>query len=348
MGRRDGNTGRGKRRQHISGQQLQQEISTVNAQIQALGLVVRDVAGDGNCLFRAISDQLWTRADFHVQARHDIVQFIAEHEDDFAPFVEDDEDFNDYVSRMQGDAEWGGNMEIVAASRLYKADVIIHSVGQARMEVRNGGTRVIHLCYLSGEHYGSVRYTDESNADAHQKRWLAAVPKPASGGEKDKVESNKKGKKGKSQAVATEEVPEVLVYAVLDVVAEIPGCTPSPEQVRKALLHCDYDIEAAAAHLSGPAARPPAADALQHDSHPTALPPPALPPAPAKPSKEEERAQKEREKQLRNREKVQARNSSKAEEKKRDQRRQREQERLAEKRLATEPIPVSEGASICI
>lgn len=38
----------------------------------------------------------------------------------FEPYMEDDESFGDYLGRMRGDAEWGGNQELVAASQLYR------------------------------------------------------------------------------------------------------------------------------------------------------------------------------------------------------------------------------------
>lgn len=38
----------------------------------------------------------------------------------FEPYMEDDEPFGAYLRRMRGDAEWGGNQELVAASQLYK------------------------------------------------------------------------------------------------------------------------------------------------------------------------------------------------------------------------------------
>lgn len=41
--------------------------------------------------------------------------------------MEDDEKFDDYLERMRGDAEWGGNQELVAASRLFKVTAwLIH------------------------------------------------------------------------------------------------------------------------------------------------------------------------------------------------------------------------------
>ncbi len=37
---------------------------------------------------------------------------------DFMPFVEDDERWEEYITRMRKDAQWGGYHELVAASRL--------------------------------------------------------------------------------------------------------------------------------------------------------------------------------------------------------------------------------------
>lgn len=52
---------------------------------------------------------------------------FSEHEDDFSVFLvldeneEDDDaaDFESYVKTMREDGEWGGNLELVAAAKLY-------------------------------------------------------------------------------------------------------------------------------------------------------------------------------------------------------------------------------------
>ena len=50
--------------------------------------------------------------------------------DKFEPYMEDDEPFGVYLGRMRGDAEWGGNQELVAASQLYK----VHCGGKPKPE----------------------------------------------------------------------------------------------------------------------------------------------------------------------------------------------------------------------
>lgn len=51
--------------------------------------------------------------------------------------MEDDESFGDYLDRMRGDAEWGGNQELVAAGQLHKvrckqARIVVHQMLRPR------------------------------------------------------------------------------------------------------------------------------------------------------------------------------------------------------------------------
>ena len=95
------------------------------------GLQVKAIKADGNCFFRACADQLEVRtlsivvmrarklvtgtSQYHVYAccsgmqgaqgdhlayRQSIVTFMRQHRDDFEPYIEDEEDFDRYCSRM--------------------------------------------------------------------------------------------------------------------------------------------------------------------------------------------------------------------------------------------------------
>lgn len=87
------------------------------------------MAADGNCLFRSLSDQLyWDYGSNHEEVRADVCDLLALHKEEFSLFLvldenEDDEDasdFESYVTKMRKSGEWGGNLELVAASRLYR------------------------------------------------------------------------------------------------------------------------------------------------------------------------------------------------------------------------------------
>ena len=129
-----------RRRQQVSSAQLQTEIGRLNTQIAPLGLKIRDVPGDGNCLFRSAADQMYDSSSKHMAVREEALRFVDDNAEMFAPFVEDDESFEEYVTRMQQDSEWGGNIEIQAMSLFYSADVVIHMLDAPRMEVRNPGS----------------------------------------------------------------------------------------------------------------------------------------------------------------------------------------------------------------
>lgn len=59
-----------------------------------LGLTIKDVAGDGNCLFRAIADQLEGDPTKHATYRKKICEFIQLNREEYEPFIEDDETFD--------------------------------------------------------------------------------------------------------------------------------------------------------------------------------------------------------------------------------------------------------------
>ncbi|CEG37822.1 OTU (ovarian tumor)-like cysteine protease [Plasmopara halstedii] len=130
-------------------------MKLMRSQLANVGCKLLLVEADGNCLFRALSDQLY--GDQH---RHDDVR--KHHRNDFEPFMEDDEKFEKYCERIREDGTWGGNQELYAAARLFQVYIIVH---QDQLEApimviecdRLRPTRIIHVAYHSEDHYDSVR-----------------------------------------------------------------------------------------------------------------------------------------------------------------------------------------------
>ena len=90
---------------------------------------VLEMAADGNCLFRSLSDQLF--GDYgqrHDEVRRNVCDFMENHHDEFSVFLVLDEkesdhdahDFASYLAAMREEGEWGGNLELVAAAKCYK------------------------------------------------------------------------------------------------------------------------------------------------------------------------------------------------------------------------------------
>ena len=68
---------------------------------------MKQIGGDGNCLFRSIADQLEGKQKNHEFYRKEAVKYIKDHPDDFASFV-DDQDLAKYCKKLAKDGTWGG------------------------------------------------------------------------------------------------------------------------------------------------------------------------------------------------------------------------------------------------
>jgi OTU domain-containing protein 3 len=99
----------------------------------------------------------------HADYRRRIVDFLRANREDYEPFVEDDVPFDTYTNNMATNGEWGGNMEIQAASMMLSVNITIHQLEQPRWEISNFDptSRTLHLSYHDGDHYASVRRRDD-------------------------------------------------------------------------------------------------------------------------------------------------------------------------------------------
>lgn len=145
---------------------------------ERLGWRVTSIEKDGNCLFRAISDQLYGSERFHQDIRQRLVDFIAREKDIFAPFVElEGESMDAYCTRMRRSGEWGGNPELYAAAKSFNIHLVVHQGPLRRLRIENDDPsdptsqnkglppppakpyRTLHLLFKD-EHYRSLRPKD--------------------------------------------------------------------------------------------------------------------------------------------------------------------------------------------
>ncbi|KAF9468358.1 hypothetical protein BDZ94DRAFT_1246602 [Collybia nuda] len=85
--------------------------------------------GDGNCLFRALSDQLYGSPSRHAELRAQICDWIEKHAERYSPFVEDDRGLDAYLRCMREDATYGGHMELSAFAHLTHRNVKVIQPG---------------------------------------------------------------------------------------------------------------------------------------------------------------------------------------------------------------------------
>ncbi|KAF7593067.1 hypothetical protein BBP40_012084 [Aspergillus hancockii] len=172
------------------------EKEVMDGVFKRLGLKQVEINPDGHCLYSAIAYQLeesglglkpdpkriviesptQSRIDTVSSAKHDgyravravTADYIKEHQDDFAPFME--EPLDQYTRKVKLTAEWGGQLELLAISKAYGVDINVIQ-GDGRIEKIEGDTeeyddeertkRVIWLAYYRhtyglGEHYNAL------------------------------------------------------------------------------------------------------------------------------------------------------------------------------------------------
>ncbi|KAG7472740.1 hypothetical protein MATL_G00111920 [Megalops atlanticus] len=149
------------------------EFISFTNQLQALGLKLREVPGDGNCLFRALGDQLEGHSRGHLRLRQETVQYMQAHRQDFEPFVEDDVPFAQHVANLSQPGTFAGNDAIVAFARSQQLRVVIHQLNAPLWEI-NGSEkpvcRELHIAYRYGDHYDSVRPIGDNSENPTQLR----------------------------------------------------------------------------------------------------------------------------------------------------------------------------------
>ncbi|KAJ4001211.1 hypothetical protein F5050DRAFT_1708444 [Lentinula boryana] len=115
--------------------------SSGRSNLRSLGLYAAPTIGDGNCLFRALSDQYYGSPSRYGEVRREICDFIEAHPEQYEGFVDVDE-FGDnsvrkgkgsglsvYVAGMRQNATYGGHMELSAFAHLVKRNIKVVQPG---------------------------------------------------------------------------------------------------------------------------------------------------------------------------------------------------------------------------
>lgn len=100
----------------------------LNAQLKRMGLYAANTTGDGNCLFRALSDQLYGHSGRHAQLRQETCDHLAARPEKFAGFV-DDKPFVQYVRLMRENGTYGGHLELHAFAQMKQKQIKIVQPG---------------------------------------------------------------------------------------------------------------------------------------------------------------------------------------------------------------------------
>lgn len=164
------------RKQKQENQSDHDDVPAMKIQLEKLGLVLKEVEGDGNCLFRALSDQLHGTPEKHGQLRSQVVNYIRLHRDDFEPFHSDENvPFDQHLELLEQDGTYAGNDSLVAFARHYQVTICIHQLNEPLWQIHgkqnpeessSGDLPELHISYHNGDHYNSVRRPGQLNTGA--------------------------------------------------------------------------------------------------------------------------------------------------------------------------------------
>lgn len=112
----------------------------MKCQLEKIGLGLKDIPGDGNCLFRALADQLYGGQEgqkLHGRLRNETVKYMLKNKEDFEPFFASDEGltFDRHLDLLSEDGTYAGNDAIVAFARRYEVVVVIHQLNEALWKI---------------------------------------------------------------------------------------------------------------------------------------------------------------------------------------------------------------------
>eukprot|EP00966_Prymnesium_polylepis_P219979 5089010-Prymnesium_polylepis.1 len=152
--------------------EVQSESQRLQERLRTLGLREHPITGDGACMFRAVADQLWGKQERHAEVRQRAIETLRAQRDHFAPFVPDDESFEQYLRRLSQPGEWGDNLMLQALASAFGVDInLVTTFPDAkivRVETAAGGgaaaqhPRQLWLGFYADVHYVSVSADERS------------------------------------------------------------------------------------------------------------------------------------------------------------------------------------------
>lgn len=146
------------------------------------GLEMVEQEGDGNCLFRAVSLQVYGSSENHSEVRERCMDYMAHNEEHYSGFIaasSDDEvilrpgngsmtPFQAYIARKRINGVHGNHTEIQALSELFNRPVEVYTSGSCigdRMQLQpinifhkeyKASDPPIRLSYHDGNHYNAI------------------------------------------------------------------------------------------------------------------------------------------------------------------------------------------------
>lgn len=147
-------------------QRLQERLS-------AYRLAEKQIAGDGNCQFRALSDQLYLTPNHHMFVRRRVVDQLTRAPESYSGYIP--MEYKKYLKNMARYGEWGDHVTLQAAADFYgvKINLITTYKESGFIEiipVQLKSNRGVYLSFWSEIHYNSIYAIEDGASFTKQKK----------------------------------------------------------------------------------------------------------------------------------------------------------------------------------
>ncbi|KAK9678468.1 hypothetical protein RND81_11G213400 [Saponaria officinalis] len=134
--------------------------------LQLYDLVERKVQGDGNCQFRALSDQFYRTPEHHKFVRQQVVNQLKAQPEFYEGYVP--MEYGEYLKKMSKSGEWGDHVTLQAAADSYGVKIFLMTSFKdtCYMEIIpkvQKSNRIIFLSFWAEVHYNSIYPQGEIN-----------------------------------------------------------------------------------------------------------------------------------------------------------------------------------------
>uniref|UniRef100_A0A1D1YWG6 ubiquitinyl hydrolase 1 n=1 Tax=Anthurium amnicola TaxID=1678845 RepID=A0A1D1YWG6_9ARAE len=127
--------------------------------LNAYGLYEVKVSGDGNCQFRALSDQMYKSPEYHKNVRKEIVKQLKDYQSLYEGYVP--MKYKKYYKKMAKSGEWGDHITLQAAADKFGAKICLLTSFRDTCFVEiipqyQAPQREFWLSFWSEVHYNSI------------------------------------------------------------------------------------------------------------------------------------------------------------------------------------------------
>ncbi|XP_047336286.1 OVARIAN TUMOR DOMAIN-containing deubiquitinating enzyme 11-like [Impatiens glandulifera] len=131
------------------------------SRLASYGLAELRMEGDGNCQFRALSDQLFRKPDYHKHVRKQVIKQLKEYRKLYEGYVP--MKYKGYIKKMKKSGEWGDHVTLQAAADRFGAKICLVTsfrdtcyIEILPKNVQQPPSREMWLSFWSEIHYNSL------------------------------------------------------------------------------------------------------------------------------------------------------------------------------------------------